>query len=85
MDAAKLHFPLTLRMWQKGDSFVPFGMKGRKKLSDFLIDVKVPLLQKQKVLVLESAGEIVWVVGYRISHEFAVTEQTNEVVVFRKM
>ena len=85
LDAAKLRFPLTLRVWQKGDSFVPFGMKGRKKLSDFLIDVKVPLLQKQKVLVLESAGEIAWVVGYRISQEFAVTEQTNEVVVFRKM
>lgn len=79
VDYDKLTFPLQLRMWRQGDSFVPFGMKGRKKVSDFLIDEKVPLLQKQHVLVLESAGEIVWVVGHRISQLFAVTDKTKTV------
>ena len=79
VDYDKLTFPLQLRVWQQGDSFVPFGMKGRKKVSDFLIDEKVPLLQKQHVLVLESAGEIVWVVGHRISQLFAVTDKTKTV------
>jgi tRNA(Ile)-lysidine synthase len=79
VDYEKLSFPLQLRVWRKGDSFVPFGMNGRKKVSDFLTDEKVPLLQKQHVLVLESAGEIVWVVGFRISHLFAVTDKTKQV------
>ena len=79
VDYEKLIFPLLLRVWRQGDSFVPFGMKGRKKVSDFLIDEKVPLLQKQHVLVLESAGEIVWVVGHRISQLFAVTDVTKTV------
>lgn len=82
LDLQKLKFPLIIRPWHSGDSFVPFGMSGRKKVSDFLIDEKVPLLQKQRVTVLESDGEIVWVVGYRISHLFAVTDETQHVAQF---
>lgn len=76
LDAEKLTFPLTLRAWEPGDSFVPFGMKGKKKLSDYLIDNKYSITQKQKVLVLESAGEIVWLVGERIHASYAISEQT---------
>lgn len=83
LDVQKLQFPLMLRYWQQGDSFIPFGMKGRKKVSDFLTDIKVPLHKKDTVLVLESAGEIVWVVGYRISDSFAVTNSTQNVYVVR--
>lgn len=82
VDYEKLTFPLLLRVWRQGDSFVPFGMNGRKKVSDFLIDEKVPLLQKQHVLVLESNGEIVWVVGHRVSQLFAITEHTKSVAKF---
>lgn len=82
LDLEKLKFPLSLRAWRAGDSFVPYGMNGRKKVSDFLIDEKVPLLKKQGVLVLESNGEIVWVVGYRVSQLFAVTESTKKIVTF---
>lgn len=79
LDFAKLTFPLTLRGWKNGDSFVPFGMKGRKKVSDFLIDAKIPLSQKQHILVLESDGEIAWVVGLRISQKFAIDDKTEVV------
>ena len=79
LDLEKLQFPLTIRPWQTGDSFYPLGMLKRKKISDFLIDQKVPLLLKQKVYVLESKGQIAWVIGYRIDNRFKITEATKQV------
>ena len=77
LDCSKIQFPLTWRPWKKGDSFFPLGMKGRKKISDFLINQKVPRPDKESVTVLESGGEIIWVVGYRIDDRFKVTSDTN--------
>ncbi len=77
LDFAKLTFPLTLRPWEQGDSFQPLGMKGRKKVSDFLIDSKIPLHQKEAIWVLESAGEIAWLVGLRVSEKFKITQSTE--------
>ena len=50
LDYSKLHFPLTIRPWQKGDVFIPIGMKGKKKISDFMIDEKFSTYQKRKYL-----------------------------------
>ena len=79
LDYERLQFPLELRTWQAGDAFQPLGMNHRKKISDFLIDTKVPLYQKQDVLVLLSAGEIIWVVGRRIDHRYRITNKTRKV------
>ncbi|MCC8035163.1 MAG: tRNA lysidine(34) synthetase TilS [Rikenellaceae bacterium] len=54
LDADKLTFPLRARLWQDGDSFVPFGMSGKKKVSDFLIDKKVPVAEKKRQFVILS-------------------------------
>lgn len=83
LDFDKLHFPLTWRPWKEGDHFVPIGMKKSKKLSDFLIDEKVPVPAKKHVTVLESAGTIVWIVGFRVSDKFKVTDLTQRVVVIK--
>jgi len=80
LDWDKISFPLVWRSWRAGDRFVPLGMNYTKKLSDFLIDVKVPLPDKEKVTVLESAGEIVWVVGHRVSERFKISDQTLNVL-----
>jgi len=82
LDAAKITFPLTWRRWRAGDFFYPLGMEHRKKVSDFLINNKVSVPDKDTVTVLESAGEIVWVVGYRIDNRFKITEQTRSVITF---
>ncbi len=70
LDHSKVSFPLKIRSWNSGDSFVPLGMKGTKKVSDYLIDKKVPVAEKEKILVVEINGEIAWLVGYRISELF---------------
>ena len=70
LDVGKLAFPLLVRRWKKGDSFQPLGMQGQKKVSDLLIDLKVPRAKKNDVFVLESAGVIAWVIGLRISDQF---------------
>ncbi|UPL49886.1 tRNA lysidine(34) synthetase TilS [Hymenobacter sublimis] len=86
LDADALKFPLTVRAWQEGDWFMPIGMKGKKKLSDFLIDQKVPLNLKDNVQVLVSAdGKIAWVIGFRPDDRFKVTEETERVLVVKRM
>ena len=83
LNADKLKFPLRWRKWKPGDSFHPLGMSHKKKLSDFLIDQKVSVTDKETVTVLESANEIVWVVGQRIDERFKVIDSTASTVVCR--
>jgi tRNA(Ile)-lysidine synthase len=79
LDQAKLKYPLTLRNWTKGDTMHPLGMGGRKKLSDIFIDQKIPLNEKENIFVLESGGEIAWVVGHKIDDRFKTTDTTEQV------
>ena len=72
-DIDKLSFPLTLRKWRKGDWFVPFGMDGKKKISDFFTDNKFTLFQKEETWVLLSGNNIVWIVNHRADNRFKIT------------
>ncbi len=78
LDFDKLQFPLKLRPWQKGDTFQPLGMHGKKKVSDFLIDKKVSIDKKKKVYVLCSGEKIVWVAGYRIDERFKIDKSSKK-------
>lgn len=80
LDADKLHYPLTLRRWREGDWFVPFGMSGKRKVSDFLIDNKVSMAEKERQFVLLSGEDIVWVVGRRIDDRYRLTRDTDTVL-----
>lgn len=80
LDYDKLTFPLILRKWHAGDYFVPLGMSGMKKLSDFFIDQKLSLFDKEKTWIIASGEEIVWIVGRRIDNRFKVTEKTERVL-----
>ena len=79
LDYNKLHFPLKLRTWQKGDVFTPIGMKGKKKVSDFMIDEKFSTYQKENTWVICSLDTIVCIVGYRINEYFKLVPQTEKV------
>lgn len=83
LDADLLHFPLKLRFWKTGDVFYPLGLNRRKKVSDFLIDLKIDRTTKQQIKVVttlvEEKEEIVWIAGLRIDHRFRITDRTKTI------
>jgi tRNA(Ile)-lysidine synthase len=81
IDKDKLQFPLILRPWQKGDSFQPLGMKGMKKLSDFFVDEKFSLTDKESCWLLANGEEIIWIVGVRLDDRYKITPKTTNVLV----
>jgi len=83
VDVDKLIFPLIIRFRQDGDKFMPLGMKHFKKLSDFLINCKIPLPQKDKIpLVVNGNGDIIWVAGLRQDNRYKVNATTKKVAIF---
>ena len=81
IDKAKVKFPLTVRPIENGDFFIPFGMTGRKLVSDYLTDLKCSLFEKQSQLVVtDREGQIIWLVGKRIDNRVRVAEQTKEIL-----
>ena len=80
-DYDKLTFPLTLRTWKEGDWFIPFGMKGRKKLSDYFSDHKFSRLDKERTWLLCSGGAVIWIVGERSDNRFCLDKTTKSVLV----
>lgn len=81
LDAAKVHFPLTVRTVEEGDSMVPYGMTGRKLLSDLMTDLKMNVFEKRRQLVVVDAqGVILWAVGLRTDQRVAVSDKTKEVL-----
>ena len=77
-DADKIQFPLQLRKWKMGDYFHPFGMKGkRKKVSDFFIDEKISVPEKEHIWLMLTNNEICWIAGKRSDERFKVTSQTK--------
>jgi len=69
-----------IRRWKAGDKFQPIGMKGTKKISDFLADEKTSSVDKKNNLVLLNEDKIVWVIGLRIDERFKVTPKTKMIL-----
>ncbi|MET4139050.1 tRNA lysidine(34) synthetase TilS [Pedobacter sp. UYP1] len=85
VDADRLIFPIVVRTWQEGDRFMPIGMRNYKKLSDFFIDQKIPLPQKDSIPILVNGnGDVVWVAGLRQDNRYKVTATTKKVAIFEQ-
>lgn len=80
LDLDKLEFPLILRHWQEGEYFQPLGMSGLKKLSDFFIDEKYSIPEKESAWILASGNRLAWIVGKRIDDRFKITSETKRVL-----
>lgn len=79
-DVDKLQFPLHTRKWQDGDYFFPIGMNGKKKVSDYLIDEKVSIAEKQRQFVLLNGEDVIWIAGRRSDERYKVTSETENVL-----
>ena len=60
-----------VRNRRAGDVFLPEGMSGRKKLSDYFCDLKIPNSVRDKIPLLLCDGVILWVINKRVSREFS--------------
>lgn len=82
LDSEKVKFPLSLRLLQPGDRFIPFGMKGSKLVSDYMTDIKKTLFQKRKQLVItEATGNIIWLVGERPDNRYYISPHTKKALI----
>ena len=80
IDFGKVNGKLRLRHWRFGDQIIPIGLRGRKKLSDLFVDLKVPRFIKDRIPILECDGEIIWICGLKLSDKVKVTSDTKEVL-----
>ena len=80
IDYHKVRNKFILRPWKDGDRFYPLGLRGSKKVSDFLNDQKVSVFEKRKQFVLVNKNKIVWVIGHRLDDRFKVTDKTRKVL-----
>lgn len=80
LDFDQVELPLLVRKWQQGDTFQPLGMKGFKKMSDFFIDAKFSIADKEAAWLMLSGEDIVWVVRHRIDERFKVTNRTKRIL-----
>lgn len=81
LDFDKLQFPLTIRRWQHGDFFYPIGMVKAQKLSDFFVNNKVNVFEKERAMVLTSGEQIAWIIGFRPDNRFKISDKTQRVLV----
>ncbi len=83
LDLDKVVFPLILRHWQEGEYFQPLGMTGMKKLSDFFVDEKYSIPDKENIWILASGNQPVWIVGKRLDDRFKITSITKRILRIR--
>ena len=81
MDADAAGGPLVLRSRRNGDAFRPLGAGGRKKVGDFLTDLKLPAEERDRVLIVAAGEDLRWVVGHRIDERAKITPETKNVLV----
>lgn len=80
LDFSLISFPVIIRRWRAGDKFIPLGMKGFKKVSDYLTDLKLDKVTKAGVMVITSGDKIIALPGYRIDERFKVTPMTGTIL-----
>ena len=85
IDRDRIQFPLLIRKWQRGDYFKPLGMDGFKKVSDFFIDSKLSLPEKENVWIVANGEQVVWIIGQRLDDRFKITSQTQTILLLEQI
>ncbi len=85
LDFDQIEFPFIIRNWKPGDQFSPLGLKGSKKVSDYLIDLKINMFEKEKTLLIETKGQIAAILPNRPSNQFSVTANTTKLYIINSL
>jgi tRNA(Ile)-lysidine synthase len=86
IEARHLAAPLAVRNRRPGDAFRPLGLNGRKTLQDFFVDAKIDRVEREITpVIVDSAGQIVWIAGLALAEEFRVTDATRDVVILKRL
>src|SRR5574344_843132 len=80
-DANKFKGVISIRKWEKGDYFIPFGKKEKKLVSDFMTDSKFSLIKKEQQWVLSCNDQIAWLIGERTDNRFRIDDSTQKVII----
>jgi len=80
IDHDMVQFPLLIRRWKSGDYFRPLGMIGLKKISDFFIDSKLSLPEKENTWILANGEHVVWIIGRRLDDRYKITASTRNIL-----
>jgi tRNA(Ile)-lysidine synthase len=80
LNAEKIQFPITIRKWMQGDRFIPLGMKSKKLISDYFIDEKFSMIEKEQCWLLTSGEDVIWIIGNRIDDRYKITPQTRSIL-----
>ena len=83
INADKVQGELRLRKWRKGDWFIPFGMRGKQKISDYFINKKLSLAEKENTWLLCDSEKIVWIVSHRSDNRYRVDDTTKNVYIVK--
>jgi tRNA(Ile)-lysidine synthase len=78
IDYDKVIGEIYVRNRKAGDKFIPFGMKGSKKIKDFFIDEKIDVNLRNEILLVCDKENIIWVVGYRMNNDYKITKNTKK-------
>lgn len=86
LEASRLAAPLAVRNRRPGDTFRPLGLNGRKALQDFFVDAKIDRFEREITpVIVDAAGQIVWIAGHALAEEFRVTDVTRDVVILKRL
>ena len=81
INADKVQGQLRIRKWKKGDWFIPFGMRGKQKISDYFINNKFSLKEKNDIWLLCDSEKVVWIIGHRSDNRYRIDSGTKNIYI----
>jgi tRNA(Ile)-lysidine synthase len=76
----KISGNIVIRHRRNGDIIVPLGMKGKKKVKDIFIDMKIPKLERDSIPIIQFGEDISWIVGIKMSDRYKIDKQTKNIL-----
>lgn len=76
----KISGNIVIRYRRNGDTIVPLGMRGKKKVKDIFIDMKIPKSERNSIPIIQFGEDISWIAGIKTSDKYKVDNQTKNIL-----